>query len=131
MVNQFKCLNSSWDICFNLSNRTEKHIHLFWVIWILCFISLLDLDASLLDLYTVKYSIFKREVHACRTVWNVQDGPFVKMFNMVLWIHLRVWICFVIRICQDSEYAQGSEYAWVCSWAMLEYIWICLKLNLK
>ena len=63
MVNQFKCLNSSWDVCFNLSNCTEKHIHLFWVIWILCFNSLLDLDASLLDLYTVKYSIFKREVY--------------------------------------------------------------------
>ena len=47
------------------------------------------------------------------------------MFNMVLWIYLGVRMCFVIVICQ------GSEYAWVCSWTMLEYVWIYLKQNLK
>ena len=58
----------------------------------------------------------------------------MKMFNMILWIYLGVCICFVIRIYQGFEYAsdtQGSEYAWVCSWIMLEYVWICLKQNLK
>ena len=49
-----------------------------------------------------------------KTVLNVQDGAFVKMFNMVLLIYLGVCICFVIRICQGSRYAsdtQGSECA--------------------
>ena len=41
-----------------------------------------------------------------RTVSNVQDEAFVKMFNTVLWIYLGVCICFVIGI------QQGSEYAW-------------------
>ena len=75
-----------------------------------------------------------RERGAFRTVSNVQDEAFVKMFNMVLWIHLGVWICFVIRICQGSEYArdtEGTKYAWVYSWIILEYVWICLKQNLK
>ena len=59
---------------------------------------------------------------------NVQDGAFVKMFNMVLWIYIGVGIC------QGSEFGsdtQGSEYAWVCSSIMLEYVWICPKQNLK
>ena len=58
-----------------------------------------------------------------RTVSNVQDWAFVKMFNMVLWIYLGVCMCFVIKICQGSKYAsdtQGSEYAWLCSWIMLK-----------
>ena len=38
MVNQFKHSNYSWDICFKLSNHWQKRIHLFWVVWILCFI---------------------------------------------------------------------------------------------
>ena len=57
-----------------------------------------------------------RERGAFRTVSDVQDGAFEKMFNMVLWIYLWVWICFVIRICQGSEYArdtEGTKYAWV------------------
>ena len=37
----------------------------------------------------VKSSIFKREVHS----ELYQDGGFVKMFNMVLWIYVGVWIC--------------------------------------
>ena len=56
------------------------------------------------------------------------------MFSIALWIYRRVWICFVIRICQGFEYAKdtdGSEYAWVCTWIMLKYAWICLKQNLK
>ena len=56
------------------------------------------------------------------------------MFSLALWIYRRVWICFVIRICQGFEYAKdtdGSEYAWVCTWIMLKYAWICLKQNLK
>ena len=76
----------------------------------------------------------KKRWDTSRTLLNVQDGVFVKMFNMVLWRYLGVCICFVIRICQGSEYAsdtQGSEYAWVCCWRMLEYVWICLKQNLK
>ena len=31
------------------------------------------------------------------------------MFNMVLWIYLRVWICFVIEICKGFEYAKDTE----------------------
>ena len=37
-------------------------------------------------------------------------------------------------MCQSFEYAKGaeaSEYAWVCSWIKPEYIWTCLKQNLK
>ena len=69
-----------------------------------------------------------------RTVLSVQDGAFLKMFNMVLWIYLGVCICFVIRMYQGSEYAsdnQGSGNAWVCCLRMLKYAWICLKQNLK
>ena len=56
------------------------------------------------------------------------------MFSIVLWRYHKVWICFVTRICQGFEYAKdtdGSEYAWVCTWIMLKYAWICLKQNLK
>ena len=52
-----------------------------------------------------------------RTVMNVWNGAFVKMFNMVLWKNFGICICFLIRICQSSEYAsdtQGSEYARLC-----------------
>ena len=79
-------------------------------------------------------SLRERERGTFRTASNVQGGAFVKNFNMALWIHLGVWICAVIRIGQGSQYArdtQGSGYAWVCSWLMLGYVWICLKQNLK
>ena len=49
-----------------------------------------------------------------KIVSNVQDGAFVKMVNIVLWIYLGAWISFVIGIWQGSEYAkdtQSSEYA--------------------
>ena len=35
--NQLKHSNSSWDICFNLSNCKQKRIHLFWVVLVLCY----------------------------------------------------------------------------------------------
>ena len=52
----------------------------------------------------------------------------MKMFNIILWIHLGVWICFVIGICQGFEYTkdvQVSEYAWVYSWKNAR---ICLNM---
>ena len=37
-------------------------------------------------------------------------------------------IVLIFRIGMDTD---GPEYAWVCTWIMLKYAWICLKQNLK
>ena len=76
-------------------------------------------------------SIYKRETHS--ELYQTSKMEFLWKCS-IFWIYHGVWICFVIRICQGSECArdtQGSEYAWVCSWIMLEYIWIGLKQNVK
>ena len=76
-------------------------------------------------------SIYKRETHS--ELHQTSKMEFLWKCS-IFWIYHGVWICFVIRICQGSECArdtQGSEYAWVCSWIMLEYIWIDLKQNVK
>ena len=50
-------------------------------------------------------SIYKRERDTCRTVSNAQNGAFVKMLHMVLWIYFELcdrnmpgfWICQVLN----------------------------------
>ena len=56
-----------------------------------------------------------------------------------------LWKCLMwyYEYTMESEYAlwygyyeyvrdtQGSEYTLVCSWIMFEFVWICLKHNLK
>ena len=49
----------------------------------------------------------------------VQDGDFMKMFNVVLWIYLGAWISQGSAVATDT---QSSQYAWVCSY-MSEYVW--------
>ena len=41
---------------------------------------------------------------------------------------------YALWICQGFEYAKGtqcSEYAWIFSCIVLEYVWTCLRQNLK
>ena len=56
---------------------------------------------------------------ALRTVTNGQEGGFVKMLSMVLWINLGVWICFLIEICQGSGFVSDTQ---------VSKLWICLNM---